>query len=163
MANKGNEIKALFEPAQHSNTRSQATFNKYFGRDRKNVCVFAFEGNWQFEQELLTLQETYRKQGFRIKTFTSRSGLIDFGSFIGSAIVGRVLPEQPRDKSHSPAVVIKSAVAYDQGLWARTISSGYFCDIDAILVETSLNWLENAIKFLSESEKGQCTVDYINN
>lgn len=62
--NKGIQIRKLYEPEKYPNSPILPVYEKYFGSgDRKDVCSFGFEPNPDHTNELIKLEDDYKRRG----------------------------------------------------------------------------------------------------
>ena len=68
--NVGHQIRKLFEPNLYSGNPTESIFEKYFGKDRRNVCVHGFEANTLHTARLQALEQAYRNHGYNVTIHT---------------------------------------------------------------------------------------------
>ncbi len=73
--NRGIQIRKLYEPSLYPDAKIHKYFNEYFGEfsleSRRKVCSIGFEPNEKWDKTLMSIEETYRRQGFHVVMFTS--------------------------------------------------------------------------------------------
>ena len=123
--NIGHQIRKVFEPHLYQGNPTESIFERYFGKNREDVCVFGFEANPIHSSRLKALEHAYRNQGYEVTIHTetavsTRAGDVSFYRDPGASIhnewgAGLTL-DIVADKAN-PIIVNVSAI--DMAEWMR--------------------------------------------
>ena len=155
----GDIITHLFSSSSQASDL-HAVFNIYFGTDRKDVCLFAFEDTSNDHHAALTAQrDAFASQGFRVVLVPEdpKNGL---SAFFNREIVDRALPEGAWQATSN--VVLKANLHADASLVMELLTRTSFCDGSDVTAAGAIMWRAfTGITFIGKDGAGKCKVDQV--